>query len=74
MADKTQIVEMDGVITEVLPNASFKVKLNNIDKIIDARVSGKMRMHYIKINVSDKVKLQMTPYDLNRGRIVYRYK
>lgn len=64
---------MDGVITETLPNAMFRVKLDNGHEIL-AVISGKMRMHYIKILVGDKVTLDMSPYDLSKGRITYRYK
>ncbi len=64
---------MDGLITENLPNASFKVKLDNGHEIL-AHISGKMRMHYIKILVGDKVTIEMSPYDLTKGRISYRYK
>ena len=66
-------IEIDGVITETLPNAMFRVKLEN-DHIVLAHVSGKMRMHYIKILPGDTVKLELSPYDLTRGRITYRYK
>ena len=64
---------MDGVITETLPNAMFRVKLDNGHEIL-AVISGKMRMHYIKILVGDKVTVEMSPYDLTKGRITYRYK
>lgn len=64
---------MDGVITETLPNAMFKVKLDNGHEIL-AHISGKMRMNYIKILVGDKVTVELSPYDLTKGRITYRYK
>jgi len=64
---------MDGVITDTLPNAMFRVKLDNGHEIL-AVISGKMRMHYIKILVGDKVTVEMSPYDLTKGRITYRYK
>jgi len=64
---------MDGVITDTLPNATFKVKLDNGVEIL-AHISGKMRMHYIKILVGDRVTVEMSPYDLTKGRIAYRYK
>lgn len=64
---------MDGVITDTLPNAMFRVKLDNGHEIL-AVISGKMRMHYIKILVGDKVTVEMSPYDLTKGRIIYRYK
>jgi translation initiation factor IF-1 len=66
-------ITMDGVITETLPNAMFKVRLDNGHEIL-AVISGKMRMHYIKILVGDKVTVEMSPYDLTKGRITYRYK
>ena len=62
---------MDGVITDTLPNAMFRVKLDNGHEIL-AIISGKMRMHYIKILVGDKVTVEMSPYDLSKGRITYR--
>ncbi len=64
---------MDGVITDTLPNAMFRVKLDNGHEIL-AIISGKMRMHYIKILVGDKVTVELSPYDLTKGRITYRYK
>lgn len=66
-------IKVDGVITEALPNASFRVKLENGHEIL-AHISGKMRMHYIKILVGDRVTVEMSPYDLSKGRITYRYK
>jgi translation initiation factor IF-1 len=66
-------IKMDGIITETLPNAMFKVKLENDHEII-AHVSGKMRMNFIKILVGDKVTVELSPYDLSKGRITYRYK
>ena len=66
-------IKIDGVVTETLPNATFKVKLDNGHEIL-AHISGKMRMHYIKILPGDRVTVQFSPYDLNRGRIVYREK
>ncbi len=66
-------IKVDGVVTETLPNANFKVKLDNGHEIL-AHISGKMRMHYIKILVGDKVAVELSPYDLNKGRITYRYK
>jgi len=70
---KQESIEQDGTIVEALSNAMFRVELENGHKVI-AHISGKMRMHYIKILPGDKVKLEMTPYDLGKGRIVYRYK
>ena len=69
---KEQPIEVDGEIKETLPNAMFKVILDNGHEIL-AHVSGKMRMHYIKILPGDKVKIEMSPYDLSKGRITYRY-
>ncbi|MGB9663521.1 MAG: translation initiation factor IF-1 [Ignavibacteria bacterium] len=70
---KKDVIVMDGVITETLPNAMFKVKLDNGHEIL-AHVSGKMRMHFIRILVGDKVQVEISPYDLTKGRIIYRYK
>ena len=70
---KQDSIKMDGLVTENLPNASFQVKLDNGHEIL-AHISGKMRMHYIKILVGDKVTIEMSPYDLTKGRISYRYK
>ena len=69
---KEKAIEVDGIIKETLPNANFKVSLDNGHEIL-AHVSGKMRMHYIKILPGDKVKLELSPYDLSRGRITFRY-
>ncbi len=66
-------IEQDGTVIESLGNAMFKVELEN-GHIITAHISGKMRMHYIKILPSDKVKLEISPYDLTKGRIIFRYK
>ena len=70
---KEDLIEVEGEIVEALPNAMFRVKLEN-DHIVLAHVAGKMRMHFIRILPGDKVKLELSPYDLNRGRITYRYK
>lgn len=72
MAKQTAI-EQDGVILESLSNAMFRVELDN-GHIIIAHISGKMRMHYIKILPGDRVKVEMSPYDLSKGRISFRYK
>ncbi|TAF72764.1 MAG: translation initiation factor IF-1 [Bacteroidetes bacterium] len=66
-------IEQDGLITEALSNAMFKVELQNGHEVI-CHISGKMRMHYIKILPGDKVKVEMSPYDLSKGRITLRYK
>ena len=70
---KQAVIEIDGVILEALSNAMFKVQLENGHEIT-AHISGKMRMHYIKILPGDKVKVEMSPYDLSKGRISFRYK
>ena len=70
---KEAAIEVDGEITETLPNAMFRVKLEN-GHVVLAHVSGKMRMHYIKILPGDTVKLELSPYDLSSGRITFRYK
>lgn len=66
-------IKVDGTIMDTLPNATFKVELESGHKVL-AHVSGKMRMHFIKILPGDKVTVELSPYDLTRGRIVYRYK
>lgn len=73
MNDKKELIELIGTVLEPLPNAMFRVELEN-GHVILAHISGKMRMHYIKILPGDKVKVQMTPYDLTKGRITYRMK
>ena len=70
---KEENIEMEGVVVESLPNAMFRVELENGHKIL-AHISGKMRMHYIRILPGDKVTVAMSPYDLTRGRITYRSK
>ena len=70
---KDDVIETEGEVIETLPNAMFRVKLANGHKVL-AHISGKMRMHYIKILPGDRVTVQFSPYDLNRGRIVYREK
>ena len=69
---KKEAIEVEGKVTEALPNANFRIELANGHKVL-AHVSGKMRMHYIKILPGDKVKLELSPYDLSRGRITFRY-
>ncbi|MDX2284198.1 MAG: translation initiation factor IF-1 [Bacteroidia bacterium] len=66
-------IKVDGVVTEALPNATFRVRLENGHELL-AHIAGKMRMHYIKILPGDKVSLEIPPYDLTKGRITYRYK
>jgi translation initiation factor IF-1 len=70
---KEESIEVEGEILEALPNAQFRVKLENGLEVL-AHVSGKIRMHYIRILPGDKVKVQISPYDLSKGRITYRYK
>jgi len=70
---KEEAIEVEGTVLEPLPNAMFRVELENGHKVL-AHISGKMRMHFIRILSGDKVKVQLSPYDLTRGRITYRYK
>ena len=70
---KEESIEVEGTVLEPLPNAMFRVELDNGHKIL-AHISGKMRMHFIRILSGDKVKVQLSPYDLTRGRITYRHK
>lgn len=73
MANKEEAIEVEGVVTETLPNAMFRVELESGHKVL-AHISGKMRMHYIRILPGDRVKVELSPYDLTRGRIIYRFK
>ena len=70
---KSDLIEMEGVITEKLPNAMFKVELEN-GHVVLAHISGKLRMNFIRILPGDKVKIELSPYDLNKGRIIWRDK
>ncbi len=70
---KAGAIEVEGIVKEALPNTQFKVQLENGHQVL-AHISGKMRMHYIRILPGDKVRLELSPYDLDRGRIIYRYK
>ncbi|HOB12279.1 MAG TPA: translation initiation factor IF-1 [Syntrophomonadaceae bacterium] len=70
---KDDVIEVEGVVLEPLPNAMFKVELENGHKVL-AHISGKMRMNFIKILPGDRVMVELSPYDLNRGRITYRFK
>ena len=70
---KDDTILVEGTVVEPLPNAMFRVELDNGHKVL-AHISGKMRMHYIRIAPGDKVQVELTPYDLSRGRITYRYK
>ena len=70
---KKDAIEVEGTVVEPLPNAMFRVELENGHKVL-AHISGKMRMHYIRILPGDRVLVELSPYDLTRGRVVYRYK
>ena len=70
---KEDLIQAEGVVKELLPNAMFKVELGNGKEVL-AHISGKMRVHYIRILAGDKVTVELSPYDLSRGRIVYRSK
>lgn len=70
---KEEGIQVEGTVVEALPNATFRVKLENDHQLL-AHISGKMRMHFIRILPGDKVTVELSPYDLSRGRIVYRYK
>jgi translation initiation factor IF-1 len=71
--EKEEAIAVEGTVVEPLPNAMFKVELENGHMVL-AHISGKMRMHFIRILPGDKVKVELSPYDLTRGRIVYRFK
>jgi translation initiation factor IF-1 len=73
MAEKEEKMEVEGVVIEALPNTQFMVELDNGHKVL-AYLSGKMRRYYIRILLGDRVRVEMTPYDLTRGRITYRYR
>ena len=73
MSDTKEVIELTGTVLETLPNAMFRVELEN-GHVILAHISGKMRMNYIKILPGDRVKVEMSPYDLTKGRITFRYK
>jgi translation initiation factor IF-1 len=73
LAKRDDAIEMEGTVVEALPNAMFRVELDNGHKML-AHISGKMRMHYIRILPGDKVVVELSPYDLSRGRITYRFK
>ena len=70
---KDDAIEVEGTVVEPLPNAMFRVELENGHKVL-AHISGKMRMHYIRILPGDRVRVELSPYDLTRGRVVYRYR
>ncbi len=73
MTQKEEAIEFEGEVIEALPNTMFKVRLDNDHEVL-AHISGKMRMHYIRILPGDRVKVELSPYDLSRGRITYRFK
>ncbi len=73
MAKKEEKIEVEGTVVEALPNTQFKVELDNGHRVL-AYLSGKMRKFYIRILLGDRVKVEMSPYDMNRGRIIYRHK
>ncbi|HID94528.1 MAG TPA: translation initiation factor IF-1 [Candidatus Latescibacteria bacterium] len=73
MAKKEEPIRVEGTVVEALPNTTFRVELENGHRVL-AHISGRMRMHFIKILPGDRVILELSPYDLNRGRIIYRYK
>lgn len=70
---KEKAIEIEGTVVEALPNAMFRVKLDN-DMVVLAHISGKVRVHFIRILPGDRVQVELSPYDLKRGRITYRYK
>jgi translation initiation factor IF-1 len=70
---KEESIEVEGTVTQALPNARFRVRLENDHEVL-AHISGKMRIHFITIKPGDKVKLELSPYDLTRGRITYRHR
>lgn len=73
MIEKEDVIKLDGVVLEQLPGATFRVELENKQQVL-AHISGKMRINYIKILPGDRVSIELSPYDLSKGRIVYRYK
>jgi translation initiation factor IF-1 len=73
MTQKEEAIEIEGEVIEALPNTMFRVRLDNEHEVL-AHISGKMRMHYIRILPGDRVKVELSPYDLHRGRITYRFK
>ena len=73
MSQKEEAIQIEGTVVEPLPNTMFRVELDNGHKVL-AHISGKMRMHYIRILPGDRVVVELSPYDLSRGRITYRYK
>lgn len=74
MKKKGDVIVLEGIVEKALPNAMFQVKLSDSDHVVLAHVSGKMRMHYIKLLPGDKVTVELSPYDLTKGRIISRHK
>ena len=74
MAEKEEKIEVEGEVVEALPSTMFRVKVDDMDGTVLAKISGKMRRHYIRILPGDKVRVELSPYDLSRGRITYRHK
>jgi translation initiation factor IF-1 len=74
MAQKEEKIEVDGEVVEALPSTMFRVQIDDMDSTVLATISGKMRKHYIRILPGDKVKVELSPYDLTRGRITYRHR
>ena len=72
MAKKEDLLELTGVVEEVLPNSTFRVKVDNVGQVVLCYMGGKLKQHKIKIILGDKVKIEMSPYDLTKGRITYR--
>jgi translation initiation factor IF-1 len=74
LPEKEEKIEVEGEVVEALPSTMFRVKVDDMDQTVLAKISGKMRRHYIRILPGDKVKVELSPYDLSRGRITYRHK
>jgi translation initiation factor IF-1 len=72
MSKHSELIELTGVVEEVLPNSTFRVKVDNVGQVVLCYVGGRLKQHKIKIILGDKVKLEMSPYDLTKGRITYR--
>lgn len=74
LLSKEDLIPAEGVVVDKLPNAFFKVRLEGSEHVVTAQISGKMRKHYIRILAGDRVSVELSPYDLSKGRITYRYK
>lgn len=72
MSKKSELIELTGVVDEVLPNTTFRVKVDNVEQIVLCYIGGRLKQHKIKVILGDKVKIEMSPYDLTKGRITYR--